>query len=149
MISASASPWAAIAAARPSASDGQALPLGRGERLDALALDLGLLQHGRDQLLLAAQDFCFLHLDLLLLLDLLHLHLLRHDLLLHDVGLDLVGLVGLRLLPLDGSLVLRLLHVEVALRLGLLGQRQRLGQHALLVGLRPWRRPPRAAPRRA
>ena len=100
MISASASPCARIADARPSASDDQALLLGRGQRLDALTLDLGLLQHGRDQLLLAAHDFGFLHLDLLLFLDLLHLHLLGDDLLLHDVGLDLVGLVGLRLLPL-------------------------------------------------
>jgi hypothetical protein len=31
--------------------------------------------------------------------------------------------------------VLRLLHVEVALRLGLRGERQRLGEHALLIGL--------------
>ena len=57
-------------------------------------------------------------------------------LLLHDVGLDLVGLVGLRLLLLDDLQVLGLLDVEVALRLGLLGLRQRLGEHALLVGLR-------------
>ena len=54
----------------------QALLLGFGERLDALTLDLGLLQHGRDQFLLAAVDLGFLHLDLLLFLDLLHLHLL-------------------------------------------------------------------------
>ena len=52
----------------------QALLLGLGQRLDALALDFGLLQHGGDQFLLAAHDFGFLHLDLLLLLDLLHLH---------------------------------------------------------------------------
>ena len=50
--------------------------------------------------LLAAQDFGFLHLDLLLLLDLLNLDRFGDDLLLHDVRLDFVGLVGLRLLPL-------------------------------------------------
>ena len=66
-----------MAAARPSASDDQPLLLGLGQRLDALALDLGLLQHGGDQLAFAALDFGFLHLDLLLLLDLLDLHLLR------------------------------------------------------------------------
>ena len=49
----------------------QALALGGRERLDARALDLGDLEHGRDELLLAAQDLGLLDLDLLLLLDLL------------------------------------------------------------------------------
>ena len=66
--------------------------------LDALRFDLRPLEHGRDELLLVAQDFGLLHLDLRFLLDLLHLHLLGDDLLLHDVGLQLVGLVGLGLL---------------------------------------------------
>ena len=114
--------------------DGQARLLRGGEILDALALDLRLFQHGRDQLLLVAQDFGFLHFDLLFFLDLLHLHLLRDDLLLHDVGLDLVGLVRLRLLLAALLGELRFLDIQIALRLGLLGQRLRLGQHALLVG---------------
>ena len=57
------------------------------------------------------------------------------DLLLHDVGLDLVGFVGLRLLPLDSFEVLGLLDFEIALRFGLLGLRERLREHAFLVGL--------------
>ncbi len=85
----------------PSASDDQALPFGRGERFDAAALDLGALQHGRDQFALAALDFGVLHEDLVLLLDLVDLDLFGDHLLLHDVGLDLVGLVGLRLLALQ------------------------------------------------
>ena len=101
----------------------QALFLGRGQRLNALALDLGSLQHGGDQFFLAAVDFGFLHLDLLLLLDLLHLDLLGDDLLLHDVGLDVVRLVGLRLLTFRDFEVLRFLDFQVALRFGLLGQR--------------------------
>ena len=48
----------------PSASKMQPLLFGLGQRLDALALDLGRLQHGRDQLALAALDFGVLHLDL-------------------------------------------------------------------------------------
>ena len=66
MMSASASPCARIGAARAFGFDRQPLLLGVGQRLDALPLDLGLLQHGGDQLLLAAQDLGFLHLDLLL-----------------------------------------------------------------------------------
>ena len=42
----------------------------------------------------------------------------------------------MRFLLLDGLDVVRLLDVEVALRFRLLGLRQRLGEHALLVGLR-------------
>ena len=53
----------------------QALLFGVRQSLDALTLDLGLLQHGRDQFLLAAVDFGLLHLDLCFFLDLLHPHL--------------------------------------------------------------------------
>ena len=63
-----------------------------------------------------------LHLDLLLLLDLLNLDLFRDDLLLHDVGLDLVGFVGLGLLTAALLSELSLLDVEVALGFGLLSQ---------------------------
>jgi hypothetical protein len=59
----------------------------------------------------------------------------RH-LLLHDVGLDVIRLVRLRLLLLRDFEVLRFLDFEIALRFGLLGLRKRLGQHALLIGLR-------------
>ena len=107
MISASASPCSAGRGRRPFGLDRQPALLGVGQHRDPLALDLGLLQHGRDQLLLAAHDLRFLHLDLLLALDLLDAHRLGDDLLLHDVGLDLVGLVGLRLLLLDGLEVVR------------------------------------------
>ena len=114
----------------------EALLLGLGDRLDALTLDLGLLQHGRDQFFLAAIDFGLLHLDLSFFLDLLHAHALGNHLLLHDVRLDVVRLVGLRLLLLGDFEVLRFLDLEVALRFGLLGLRQRFRQHAFLVGLR-------------
>ena len=83
-----------------------------------------------------ALDLGVLHLDLLLLLDLLDLHLLGDHLLLHDVGLDLVGLVRLRLLLLGGFQILGLLDLEIALRFGLRGQRLGFRQHPLLVGLR-------------
>ena len=91
---ASASPCERIAAARPSASVGQTSLLRRSQVLNPLALDLGALQHRRDQFLLVAQDLGFLHLDLAFLLHLLHLHLLSRHLLQHDVGLQLVRLVG-------------------------------------------------------
>ena len=100
MISASASPCARIADARPSASTISALLLGFGQRFNALAFDFGLLQHRGDQFVFAAQDFRFLHLDLAVLSPPVDLHFLGDNLLLHDVGLDLVGLVGLRLLLL-------------------------------------------------
>src|SRR5439155_22642129 len=87
------------------------------------------------QFFFAAVDFCFLHFDLLLFLNLLHLHLLSDHLLLHDVGLDVISLVGLRLLPLGDFQVLRFLDLEIALRFSLLCQRQGLGQHAFLIGL--------------
>src|SRR5208282_3531792 len=114
----------------------QALLLGGGQRFDALTLDLGLLQHGRDQFLFAAVDFRVLDFDLSFLFDLLHPHAFGGDLLLHDVGLNVVGLVGLRLLLLRDFKVLRFLDLEVALRFSLLGLGERLRQHALLVGLR-------------
>ena len=74
-----------------------------------------LLQHGRDQFFFAAVDFRVLHLDLSFFLDLLHLHLFRNHLLLHDVGLNVVSLVGLRLLFLRDFQVLRFLDFEIAL----------------------------------
>ena len=82
---------------------GDAGLLGVGDVLDALTLDLGAFEDGGDELLLVTEDFGLLHLDLLLLLDLLHFHLFGDDLLLHDVGLKLVGLVGLGLLTTRGS----------------------------------------------
>ncbi len=116
--------------------------------LDALTLDLRALQHRRDQFLLVAQNLGFLHLDLALFLHLLHLHLLGGHLLQHDVGLQFVRLVGRGLLPAALLGILRLLDLEVALRLGLPRLRSRLGNHPLLVSLRlghgrfaqsPWR----------
>ena len=95
----------------------QTLSFRCGQRLDPLTFDLRLLQHGRNQFLLAAVDFRFLHFDLLFFLDLLHLHLLSDDLLLHDVGLDVVGFVSLRLLALGDFEVLRSLDLEIALSL--------------------------------
>jgi hypothetical protein len=99
MISASASPCARMAMARPFGF--------RDQRCFSAAASVSMrwrsisaLQHGRDQLFLAAIDLGLLHLDLLLFLDLLHLHLLGDHLLLHDVGLDVVSFVGLRLLAL-------------------------------------------------
>src|SRR5208283_533862 len=111
-----------------------ALALRLGERLNALPVDLRLLQYGGNQFFFAAQDLGFLHLDLLLFLHLLHLNGLGGNLLLHHVGLDFVGLVGLRLLALDHFYVCRFLHFEIALRLRLAGLRCRLGGHAFLVG---------------
>ena len=77
-----------------------ALPFGGGQCFDPLAIDLGLLQDRRDQFLFTAQNFGFLHLHLVLFFHLPDLHGFGHHLLLHDVGLDVVGLVGLRLLLL-------------------------------------------------
>jgi len=113
----------------------QTLLLGRSKSFDPLTIDFGRLQHGRNQFFLAPINFRLLHLDLLLLLDLLHLHLLSNHLLLHDVGLDVISLVGLRLLTLGDFEVLRFLDLQVALRFRLLAQRQRFRQHALLIGL--------------
>ena len=136
MISASASPCCADRRSVTFGFRHQALLLGLRQSLDALTLDLGLLQHGRDQFFLAAIDFGLLHLDLPFFLDLPHAHALGDDLLLHDVGLNVVRLVGLRLLLLGDFEILRFLDLEVALRFGLLGLRQRFRQHSLLVGLR-------------
>src|SRR6266576_3691905 len=114
----------------------QALFLGHGQRLDALTLDLGLLQYRRNEFLLATIDLGFLHLDLAFFLHLLHPHAFGDHLLLHDVCLDVVRLVSLRLLLLGNFEVLRFLDLQIALRLGLLGLRQRFGQYPFLVGLR-------------
>ena len=106
------------------------------QSLNTLTLDFGPFQHGCDQFFLAAVDFGFLHFDLLLFFDLLHLHLLGDDLLLHDVGLDVIGFVSLRLLPLGNFDVLRLLDFKIALRFRLLRQGQRFCQNPFLIGLR-------------
>src|SRR6185437_14457822 len=107
--------------------------LGVGHVLDALLLDLRLLQHSGDQFLLVALDLGLLHLHLRLFFNLLHLHLFGDNLLLHHVRLQLIGLVRRRLLTLRRLGKLCLLHVEIALRLCLLRQRHRLREHALLV----------------
>src|SRR5439155_7917641 len=90
-----------------------ALLLGFRDVQDPLLLDFSLLEHGGDQFFLMAHDLGFLHLDLLLFLDLLHLDLLSHHLLLRDVLLQLVGFVGLRLLALHGFSVVGFLDIEV------------------------------------
>ena len=74
MISASASPCARMARRGLRLRSIRRCFSAFGQRLDALALDLGLLQHGGDQFVFAPHDFGLLHLDLLLLLDLLDLH---------------------------------------------------------------------------
>src|SRR2546427_1565107 len=99
----------------------QPLTLGAGQRFDALAFDFRRLQHGSDELALAALDFCFLHLYLGFTLHLLHSHGFGDDLLLHDVGLDLVSFVGGRLGFFRHFEVAGSLEVQVALRLGLFG----------------------------
>ena len=114
----------------------QALLFGRRQRLDPLPLNLCSFEYCRDQFFFAAVNFGFLHFHLLLFLDLLHLHLLCHNLLLHDVGLDVIRLIGLCLLTFGDFQKLRSLDFQVALRFRLLGQRQSLRQHTLLVGLR-------------
>jgi hypothetical protein len=96
----------------------EALTFGVSKRLDALTLDLGLLEYGGDEFAFAACDLGILHLDLRLALDLLNPHLLERDRLLLTVGLDFVSLVGLRLGFLAGFEKLRFLDVEVALRFG-------------------------------
>ncbi|MGH9536663.1 MAG: hypothetical protein ACRD3H_01995, partial [Terriglobales bacterium] len=103
----------------------QALLFRERQRFNSLALDFGALQHGCDQLFLAAVDFGFLNLDLLFFFDLLYLHLLGDDLLLHDVGLDVIGFVGLGLLALGDFDVLCFLDFEVAGCFRLLGHGKR------------------------
>ena len=81
------------------------------------------------------QDFGFLHLDLLFFLNLLNLHSLGDHRLLLNVGLDLISLIGLRLLLLNQLRVGSFFDLKIALCFGLLGLRERLGEHALLIGL--------------
>src|SRR5262249_9575884 len=109
----------------------QARFLGTGESFDAAPLVLGGLQHGRGELGLAALDFGLLHQYLVFLFHLVNDDLFGADLLLHDVGLDLIGFIRLRLLALHAFQILGLLDFEIALRFGLLGLRQRLGDHTL------------------
>src|SRR5262249_37621152 len=113
-----------------------ALALGLGKRLDPFALDLGGAENGRDQLLFAALDLGLLNGDFPLLLDLFDLGLFGDDALLLDVGLDLVRLVGLRLLDLHGRLIVGLLDLEVPESFGLFRLTRRLRDHLLLLGLR-------------
>ena len=119
--------------------------LGVRNILDPLTLDLRAFQHRRDQLLLVTQNLGLLHLHLLLLLDLLHLHLFGNDLLLHHVRLQFIRLVGLRLLPTSRLGKLRLLDVEVALRLSLLREREPSRRSRAPDRQRPSRQQPRAA----
>ena len=95
-ISASAVPCRRVASAWPAASICELLALRLGQHLDALALGLGRLGHGRLELEHAALHLQLLDPDLLLALDLLDPHLLGHDLLLGLVGRDVVGLLGQR-----------------------------------------------------
>jgi len=85
MISASASPFARMADAWPSASAVRRCSR-RRQGFDALPLDFGSLEDSCDQFLLTAIDFCFLDLDLAFFFDLLHADLFGDDLLLHDVA---------------------------------------------------------------
>ena len=100
-------------------------------------LDFGIFQNGGDQLFLVAQDFGLLHFDFLLFFHLANLDGFGRNLLLHDVRLNVVRLVGLRLLPFDDFDILRFLDLQVALCFGLRGKRQRFGEHSFLIGLRP------------
>src|SRR5439155_20127278 len=112
------------------------LLLGFGQGLNALTLDLGLFQHSRDKLFFTTVDLGLLYFDLLFLFDLLDLHLLGHHLLLHVVGLDVIGFIGLRLLPFRDFQELGFLDLEIARRLSLLRHRKGFCQDALLIGLR-------------
>ena len=105
------------------------------QSLDASALHFGHFQRGSNQFVLAALDFRLRHFDLLFLLHLLDLHLFKDHLLLHDIGLDVVGLVGLRLLLLGGFEIQRSLHFQIAGGFGLFGLRQCFREHAFLVRL--------------
>ena len=81
-------------------------------------------------------DFGLLHGDLTGLLHLLDLDLLSDDLLLHHIGLELIGLVGGRLLLLNGFEKVGLFDLEIALRFGLRGLRKCFCEHAFFIGLR-------------
>ena len=66
----------------------------------------------------------------------LHLHLFGDHLLQHDIGLQLVCFVGHGLLAAALLGILRLLDIQIALRLRLPGLRGSLGDDTFLVGLR-------------
>src|SRR5208283_1721850 len=114
----------------------QALALGAGKRLDALALDFRLFQDGGDEFAFAANDFGVLNFYLGFALDLLNADLFEYDGLLLAIGLDFIGLVGLRLGLLAGFQVVGLLDVEVTCGFGLLGHRCGFGGDTLLIRLR-------------
>ena len=113
----------------------EVLLFGGGQRLNTAAFDVSLFENGGNQSALDALDFSVLHQNRLLTLHLLNLDLFHHHLLLHNVGPDLVGLVGLGLLPLDSFEVLGLLDLPVALGFGLFGEGKGLGKDAFLVSL--------------
>ena len=115
------------------ADHGTAL-LGLRQNAHTLALRLGLALDRRHELGGTALGLSLLDLDLLLLLDDGDLGLLFHLRLLRNARLDVVGAVGLCLLPGDSCRVVRLTHLQVALGLGLRGLGEGLSQHAVLVG---------------
>ncbi len=73
--------------------DDGTVAFGLGHRLDAAALEFGLLEHGGRQFGLAAQNFRLLHLDLMFLFHLVNSDFFGAHLLLHHVGLYLVRLI--------------------------------------------------------
>src|SRR5579883_516830 len=113
----------------------QALAFGVGQRLDALALDFGLLEDGGNEFAFAPGNFGFLDFDLGFAFDLLDADGFRDHLLLFDVGFDFVGFIGLRLGALGGFQEAGFLDVEIALGFGLLGEGSGFRGDALLVRL--------------
>src|SRR5271168_2485998 len=97
----------------------EALTLGVGDGLDALALDFGVL-----------------HFDLRFALHLLYFHGFGNDLLLHDVGFNFVGFVGRGLGFLGHLEVAGFLEIQITFGFGLLGKRGGFREDAFLIGLR-------------
>ena len=95
-----------------------------------------MLADGGFQLERLALDFQLLDFDLLLALDLIDADLLGNDLLLCLVGGDVIRLLSQSALGAHRRLIIGLLHLQIARRLGLLGFGRSLGDHPLLVGLR-------------
>ena len=140
MTAASARPRAlfASASARPVALDdiggGKTLGLGRGrgaggfgfelefrgvrQRLDAITLGVGGLLHVGFEFALLAENFLLLQLDLLLLLDDLHLHFFG----LHELAglefLQIIREVGLGFFLVHRGLITGDVRLIIALRLG-------------------------------
>src|SRR5271156_1991393 len=114
----------------------EALTLGVGDGLDALALDFGLLEHGGDEFAFAALDFGVLHFDLRFAFHLLYFHGFGNDLLLHDVGFNFVGFVGRGLGFLGHFEIAGFFEIQIAFGFGLLGQAGGFRENAFLIGLR-------------